>query len=55
MFCGKNKDIIIKKSFEISNWSVGPRRPSDKSDAIVAGWLAGYLSMGVFFWNFGIF
>ena len=26
-------------------WSVGPRRPSDQSDAIVAGWLAGWLSI----------
>ena len=35
-------------------WSVGPRRPSDESDAIVAGYLymylAGYLAIWVYFY-----
>ena len=30
---------------KVNNWSVGPRRPSEESDAIVAGWLTGHLSI----------
>ena len=39
----------LELKYVVTNWSVGPRRPSDQSDAIVAGFLnmflSGYISL----------
>ena len=46
--CYKTK-LVISAQYQ-SYWSVGPRRPSDQSDAFVAGFLYMFVSIYLYFY-----